>query len=246
MIDTTRARTVLAIGLGGVAEGYLWQLASLCMTGELPMKTLCLVDGDLFVEENRTRQTFGLAGPKADVRAAQLRSLYREVPVLAFGEYVCRENMRDLITEDSVVLLSPDNHPTRRLVSEQVCTLDNCLLIVGGNDGIDTVVGTDGTVGWAYAHYRKEGRNLTAPITEYHQEIAAAEGPEPTAQSCGALIADGQTQVHRTNLRVGAEMLQLLLRYLQLPDEEAIAVGEVAVSSRTGRVVPSARPPACP
>lgn len=234
---------VVVIGLGGIAEGYLWQLASLHETGELPMELLLLVDGDVFEDRNRSRQSFGSLGPKAAVRRSQVLALYPRVPARACSVYVHRGNVRDYIPEGAIVLLSPDNQPTRKLVSDHVKGLDECLLIVGGNDAIDEVAGTDGTEGYAMVHYRKEGRDLTAPIDLYHPEIATDHGPEPTALSCGALLAQGQRQVRRTNLMVGHCMLNLLLRYLQMPCAEAVQVGEVVVSSRTESVVPYDRPP---
>lgn len=232
-----REKNVVVIGLGGIAEGYLWQLASLHETGELPMELLTLVDGDTFEDRNRARQSFTAIGLKANVRRSQILALYESVPARAIPFYVHRGNVDALIPHGAIVLLSPDNHPTRKLVSDHAKGLDECLLIVGGNDGIDEEAGTDGTEGYAMVHYRKEGRDLTAPIEEYHQEIAEDKGPEPTEQSCGALLAQGQLQVRRTNLMVGQWMLNLLLRYLQLPREEAIQVGEVVVNSRTGSVV---------
>jgi hypothetical protein len=232
----------VVIGLGGIAEGYLPQLASLHVTGELPMKLLLLVDGDSFEDRNRSRQAFTEYGQKADVRERQARALYPGVPVQAVPLYVCRANVASLIPEYSVVLVSPDNHATRKLVGEHVGRLTECLLILGGNEAFNTEAGSDGTRGSAMVYWRKEGTDRTAPLL-YHPEITEDQGPEPTELSCGELIAHGQLQVRRTNLMVGQAMLNLLLRYLQLPAEEATRVAEISVNSRTGSVVLYPRPP---
>lgn len=235
---------VISIGLGGIWEWYGLALPALHLSGVLPMSVLLLVDGDRFEEHNADRQCFRRLGPKAGVRHEQLSALYPTVPIQHLCAYVHRGNVGQLVTDGSVVLLSPDNHPTRRLVSDHVKTLDTCLLIVGGNDAIDEASGTDGTKGVVMVHCRQGGRDLTAPIDVYHPEIAQDTGPEPTEMSCGELLAQGRApQVRRTNLAVGTQMLALLLRYIELPMNEAVNVAEVAVCSQTGFVVPYKRQP---
>lgn len=232
-------RVVVQIGCGGIWEGYGLTVPSLHRTGELAIRMLMLVDGDTFEDRNAGRQAYHRLGPKAVVRKEQLLALYPEpgFPLVVVGSYICRANVGNLISERSIVLLSPDNHPTRRLVSDHVKGLEDCLLIVGGNDGIEEEAGKDGTEGVVMVHYRKEGQDLTAPIDLFHPEIAQDAGPEPTEQSCGELAAGGAIQIRRTNLLVGQWMLNMLLRYTQLPADEAVRVSEVAMSSRTHNVV---------
>ncbi len=237
------SRTVVAIGLGGIYEGYGLHLPLLHRTGQVPLHMLVLVDGDVFEEQNRGRQSFDAVGPKAVARRDQLLSLSSEVPVRALSVYVTPENVHEVIPDGATVLLSPDNHPTRKLVSDHVKTLDECLLIVGANDGIDAVAGTDGTEGWVMVYWRKEGTDLTAPIDVFHPEIGAGSERGPWEAGCGELIQQGARQILQTNLLVGQWMVHMLIRYAQLPSEEAVSIGEVAVNSRTGSVVPKPRRP---
>lgn len=239
-----KPQIVVAIGLGGIYEGYGLFLPHLHRTGQLPLEMLALVDGDIFEERNRIRQSFDKVGPKAEVRRRQLLHLYYpdeeaepDVIIRAFPEYVTPDNVEQLIPDEAIVLLSPDNHPTRMLVSNHVKRLRDCLLIIGANDGIDATVGTDGTEGWIVVHYRKEGKDLTPPIEVYHPEVARGTERGPWEKSCGELIAQGATQVLQTNLLVGHWMLQMLIRYTMLPPEEAVQIAEVVVNSRTGSVV---------
>ncbi len=234
---------VVAVGLGGIFEGYGLHLPLLHRTRLLPLQTLLLVDGDVFEERNRERQHFTVLGPKAMVRREALLRLAPALPVRAVHQYVRPENVAALIPDGAVVLLSPDNHATRALVSDHVRGLDNVLLIVGANDGIDETAGTDGTEGWVYVYLRKERTNHTAPLEVSHPEIREVRERGPWEQSCGALLAQGARQILQTNLLVGSWMLQLLLRYVTLPHEEAAAVAEVIGNSRTGSVVLRARPP---
>jgi hypothetical protein len=240
-----KRRIVAVIGLGGIYEGYGPQLPLLATSGILPLQELWLIDGDRFEKKNSLRQNIGeeVSAPKAVVRRNQLLALSPRVPIGAIPEYVSPKNVRDLIPENAVVLLSPDNHPTRYLVSRHCQTLDNVRLIVGGNSGMNDPDGRAGEVVLVQVHCRKGGRNVTAPVEVYHPEIRESREQPRWDPSCAEVISTGETQVLQTNLLVGSWMLQMLLRYLTTPWKEATEMAELALHAGKGCVVPYARPP---
>lgn len=225
-------RPMIAIGLGGIAAGWLPAIMYYCDTGVLPFPVIWLIDGKRFRADNASRQHF----LKEDNKAAELcrlwGRLYPKVTMRYRPEFVTRENVAELILDPAVVLLAPDNHATRRIVSDYVETLDDCLLISGGNDAIDEKTGKDGTEGAVLVHFRVAGQNLTPPITRHHPEIAQPADQLPNEVGCSELV-HSQPQLAATNFLVGQNMAELLYRYCCLPDAEATEVVERWVNSRT-------------
>ncbi len=225
-------RPLILIGLGGIATGYLPALVHYHATGVLPFEMILLVDGKRFRSENAARQHF----LKEENKAVELSRLwgrhYPHVPLRVRPEFVTRENVAEVIPDQSVVLLAPDNHATRKLVSDHVETVDDVLLISGGNDAIDEKTGQDGTEGAVLVHFRVGGQNLTPPITHYHPEIAHPTDGLPANIGCTEL-AQSQPQLAATNWLVGQTMAELLYRYCCLPNDEATQVVERWVNSRT-------------
>lgn len=225
-------RSLIAIGLGGIATGYMPAMMHYHVTSVLPFETVWLVDGKRFRGDNATRQHFQQEENKAVELSRLWGRHYPTVPLRVRAEFVTRENVAELIHDESVVLLSPDNHATRKIVSEHVETLNNCLLISGGNDAIDKETGKDGAEGAVLVHFRVDGENLTPPITRHHHEIAQPADELPTEIGCSEL-ALSQPQLAATNFLVGQTMAELLYRYCCLPTNEAMKVVERWVNSRT-------------
>jgi hypothetical protein len=156
---------------------------------------------------------FGRAGNKAEVKAAEVLAWLGacDVSVAAVPEYVTPENIDRLIRADDHVLLCVDNHPTRKLVSDHCATLDSVALFSGGNDGVEPP-GRLGTYGNVQVYLRQAGRDVTAPLTRFHPEIANPKGKLPTELSCVEL-AQSVPQVLFTNLAVASAMLNAFLAF---------------------------------
>lgn len=220
-------REVVCIGLGGISEGYLYPLLLLHQTGVVPFSSLWLVDGKSFRAGNRGRQHFSREESKAAHRCELLLRLFPRAPLYAKATYVDQTNVREIIEDGAIVLLSPDNHATRKIVSDHAETLDNILLISGGNDGINPAAGEDGWEGTIIVHWRMRGKNVTAPITKYHEEIRQPADRLPTAMGCLEQIEAGEPQILGTNLAVGSGMIELFQRYVLLDPEVATKVVEL-------------------
>ena len=120
-------------------------------------------------------------------------------------EYVSAENAGRLILPGDYVFLCVDNHATRRLVSERCQALADVTLLSGGNDGVEPPARL-GTYGNVQAALRRQGRDVTVPITRFHPEIARAEGGSPGGPNCGQLAVT-TPQILFTNLAVASAML---------------------------------------
>jgi hypothetical protein len=231
-------RVVVGVGLGGICEGWLYPLLLLQQTGILPVGMIMLIDGKDFKLHNRQRQQVGELRNKAQDRHTVWSQVFPSAPLRFVAAYVTAHNISSFITDGSIVLLSPDNHRTRKLVSDHAETLNDVLLISAGNDAIDKVVGTDGSEAMAIVHCKREGRNLTPPITRHHPAIAVPHDDSPATLGCAELAQAGQPQLLATNLLAGQLMVQLLWRYCSLPPEQACEVIELWGSTKSGYVSP--------
>lgn len=200
------------IGLGGVGCIVLQFLAMFLKSLMLSIR-LVLIDGDHFEPKNLSRMSFQSGGNKAEVKAMETLQVLGacDLSVIPVPEHVTKENVARLIRPGDYVLLCVDNHVTRRLVSEHCQKLSDVVLISGGNDGVDPPR-EKGTYGNCQIAVRKNGQDLTAPITRYHPEIAKAAGEIPGGDGCGQIVAS-VPQILFTNLAVASAMLNALFAY---------------------------------
>lgn len=188
---------IKAIGIGGVGCALLPFLCRfLQYAGE--RARLTLIDGDQFDRQNAPRQAFGRLGNKAEVKALELAQEFEALSFRAVPEFVTQENVAQHIGEGQWVFLMVDNHASRHLVSAHAATLQNLMLISGGNDYED---------GNVQVYLRQEGRDLTPSLSRYHPEIAQPQDRHPATLSCEELMAAGAPQLLFTNIMVAALML---------------------------------------
>lgn len=213
----TRGRVVF-IGLGGVGK-YVSQTAATFLAGlqgAMPEKetNLLLVDGDAFSFSNTYRMDVPEFGNKAEAIGKGLLQSF-DVPGFSVRwkpEYVSSENIEEIIQSGDCVFLAVDNHATRKLVSEHCQTLRDVVLISGGNDGVED--GMRGTYGNVQVYMREEWDDLTAPLTQFHPEIADPQDKAPTEMDCLELAASGVPQLTVVNQMVAAAMASSLMRLL--------------------------------
>ena len=200
------------IGLGGIGCIVLHHLALFLNSLNLPLR-LTLVDGDAFEPRNAERMHFDTLGNKAEVKAKETAVLIgrSDVMVVPVPEYLSPDNIARLIGAGDHVMLCVDNHPTRRLVSEHCQTLSDVVLFSGGNDGV-APPREQGTYGNVQVAIRRDGRDVTVPITRYHPEIARAEGEGPGKEGCGQLV-ESVPQIQFTNLMAASWMLSAFFAY---------------------------------
>lgn len=209
--------SVKIVGLGGVGSivaryGALF-LASLGVEARL-----VLIDGDQFELSNASRMYFGAAGNKAAVVRAELLPRFAEsgLELVAVEEFITPENIRRLIRDGDLVLLTVDNHATRKLVNDHCATLEDVCLLSGGNDGMGKDASGHfrrGTYGNVQAYVRADGAERTPSLTRFHPEILEPSDRLPTDQSCTELMA-AVPQVLFANLAVASTLLNTFWLHL--------------------------------
>jgi hypothetical protein len=197
---------VKVIGLGGIGCAVLQYLAVFLKGLDRPLR-LVLIDGDRFEPANTRRMVFQTVGNKAEVKAAETAAWLGDcdVAVAAVPRYLTVENVGELILPGDHVFLCVDNHPTRKLVSDHCATLPDVALFSGGNEGVDPPR-ERGTYGNVQVYLRRDGRDVTVPLTRFHPEIANPKGKLPTEASCVEL-ALSTPQILFTNLAVASALL---------------------------------------
>jgi hypothetical protein len=203
---------VKVVGLGGIGGVVVKYLAVFLRSLARPVR-LVLIDGDRFEPGNSGRMIFQRAGNKAEVQAAEVLGWLGagDVAVAAVPEYVTPENIERLIRPGDHVFLCVDNHATRKLVSDHCGRLGSVALFSGGNDGVEPPRQL-GTYGNVQVYLRRDGRDVTVPLTRFHPEIASPTGKLPSQMSCVEL-AQSVPQVLFTNLAVASAMLNAFFAY---------------------------------
>jgi hypothetical protein len=203
---------IKVIGLGGIGCIVVQYLTVFLKSLERPVR-LVLIDGDRFEVANNCRMVFPRVGNKAEVKAAEVVAWLgpSDVSVAAVPSYLTQENVEQLLRQDDHVFLCVDNHPTRKLVSEHCGRLPAVALFSGGNEGVDPPR-ERGTYGNVQVYLRRDGKDLTVPLTRFHPEIANPKGKLPTDASCVEL-AVSTPQILFTNLAVASALLNAFFAY---------------------------------
>lgn len=137
--------------------------------------SITVIDGKEVAPSKLHRQLFfdRFAGEN---KATALVRQYESDPsvVIAVPDYLGEDNI-DGIAENDVVLICADNFPTRARVERHGMTLENLTVINGGNELIDGSLQT-----WI----RRDGQNVTPPLSQGHPEILREDPDDPSTLSC--------------------------------------------------------------
>tara|TARA_Y100000034_G_scaffold132302_1_gene194953 strand:- start:409 stop:1095 length:687 start_codon:yes stop_codon:yes gene_type:complete len=163
-----KTRKIKVIGSGGIGGHLIEPLSRYLSYGD-DYSEVTVIDGDDYEDRNRERQRFSECENKAEHTVNLMKEEFPKVHFRAKGEFVTEDNVITTIRENDTVFLCVDNHATRKLVSERCSELDNVTLISGGNDY------TDGDV---IVYVRKDGKDVTKPLTAL-PEIANPEDKNP-------------------------------------------------------------------
>jgi molybdopterin/thiamine biosynthesis adenylyltransferase len=184
------------IGLGGVGSllcDNLCRYLNYQKGGEF---IVTLIDGDDYEYKNNERQSFSRLGSKATVKANDMRTMFDNISFRETPVFITPENISRYIAEGDIIFLCVDNHKTRKLVSDYAGTVNDLLIISGGNEY------TDGNV---QIYLRIGGEDKTPSLTDYHPEIVNAGDKSPDEMSCEEL-AEVEPQLLFTNMTVATIM----------------------------------------
>ncbi len=188
---------IKVIGLGGVGSILCDNIFRFInYDDDIESCNVILVDGKMYTQKNTSRQAFSRMGNKARTKKAELSARFVGIDFDLVQDYITEINIKSIIEDQDIIFLCVDNHKTRKLVSDYCDTLDNVVLISGGNEFTD---------GNAQIYIRKEGRNITPSITDYHSEIKNPVDRSPDEMSCEEL-AVSEPQLLFANLTVATLM----------------------------------------
>lgn len=184
------------IGLGGIGSILSEKICRFINYSKKINADITLIDGDHYELKNYERQDFSMIGNKAIVKEHELRMSFEELNINSIEQYVNNDNISQIIQNKDIVLLGVDNHKTRQIVSNYCKTLNEIIIISGGNDFID---------GNVQIYIRKGGHDITPSLCDYHPEIRNPVDKHPDDMSCEEL-SQSEPQLFFTNLGVATIM----------------------------------------
>jgi adenylyltransferase/sulfurtransferase len=161
---------VKVIGCGGVGGCLLNILPRYLTHLKDQIPSLTLVDGDTYEHRNSERQEFTRLGNKAEITADRIRREFPSLSVNSSGSFITKVNVPLFIKEGDLVFCCVDNHATRKLLSDHCEKLRNVVLFSGGNGTMN---------GNIQVHVRKDGVDVSTPITRFHKELESPKDVNP-------------------------------------------------------------------
>ncbi len=210
MKKTIDSLSIKVIGCGGIGTNLLNILCRFLNSIRIPVD-LTLIDGDEYELKNLDRQEFKsrqIGLNKARAKFESLRSEFLNMNFHFIPKYVNESNLNDIIISNDVVFMGVDNHTTRLMVSQHCQSLNDIILISGGNDYIDGNVQI----------YRKEkGKSKYPTIEDYHPEIQDPKDKSPEDMSCEEL-QNVEPQLGFANATIAVAMCCAFWNVLFNPD----------------------------
>lgn len=135
---------------------------------------LAVIDGDNIELHNLDRQMFE-GYQNNENKATALIALYGDDNCRAIPEFLGDDNIADRIFDGDTVIICADNYDVRARIERHVLTLANINVINGGNES------TDGSL---QVFIRRDGLNVTPPLSWMHDEILKPSPHDPSKMSC--------------------------------------------------------------
>jgi len=186
--------------------------------------SIIFIDGDEYEESNQTRQNIDIEDLGINKAESQLKKMYRLFPNLDLQTnaiYINNRNIKDLIdpNQNIIVLAGVDNNKTRNVLQKYCLTLENVLLLSGGNEYYD---------GDVQIYARKEGKELLPPIWKYNQGIMRPKDKSPENIGCDELV-ESVPQLIFTNGMVSACMQMAFYKYYKMFDDNDVILDKSVI-----------------
>lgn len=203
-------KDIFIIGVGGTGS-YLLPVLMRYLASRTDVNEnlyIKIVDGDKYDEGNVSRQEFAhsrIGRNKAEVQAEVYGKKFPNLKIQSVSEYLGASNI-EMIGDGAVVFCCVDNHFCRNLLSKHCQTMNNVILISGGNEK------TDGNV---QSYFKINGEEMNHPIEFRHPEIERTDDGDRSEMSCEELhnIPSG-AQVIFANAMSGTLMACLFYSYV--------------------------------
>lgn len=217
--------TYILIGAGGTGSLLLDPMLRMLRTfhGQDDF-IVAIIDGDNVEAKNLARQQFKGNHVGLNKAAALADFVYGE-ELHPVPEFLGDTNIKDRIQDGDVVIIAADNYNVRARIEQRAFELDNIAVINGGNESFD---------GSCQIFIRKNGKNMTPPLSWMHDEIYTPSEHDPSKLDCIARAAiKGGEQTIIANLMSAAWTLNMLYRYL-VSDKNPVVWHETFFDMKTG------------
>jgi len=206
----------LLVGCGGTGTFLLEPLVRYLLTHYRKSDKrweLFVMDGDHVEEKNLDRQLFDEAAVTANKAAAATDKFEALNHVYAVPEYLGKDNIAENITDGSIVLIGVDNFPVRALIEAHCKTLNNVVVINGGNE-----VSTGSCQLWI----RENGENITPVLSFLHPEVLKP-GEDRSTMTCAQIAElDGGEQLITANMLSALWILSAVMQWHKAQGSDGI------------------------
>lgn len=165
-MDIKNIKRIVIIGCGGTGSMLAMPMCRFLLTNPDFSGDIFLVDGDSYSESNSTRQNFHpqyINTNKAEYQKLAIQSnLGCDDRIISIPKYLSKNDVNDIIIENTVVFNCADNLAIRKYVEDRVATLNNASHICCGNENHR---------GQVQIYYRKFGKDITPSIYMQHPEF---------------------------------------------------------------------------
>lgn len=230
--------TFFQIGCGGIGSYVSLPLTQyLSSHNDFNGKSrLVLIDGDVLEAKNLTRQNFEqayVAIPKAVASAEMIANrmgLAPRVIIEPVPEYLTEKNIGNILTDNSTILLCPDNAKCRVLVEDwALANCKNVAIICAGNDFDD---------GQVQLMIIKDGELLTPPLTKHYpelRELALSEKPvtERVPEQGCQVMAESNPQLIFANIMAATLVLSYIYALAQGTVDSFVSIFDVKRTEAT-------------
>jgi molybdopterin/thiamine biosynthesis adenylyltransferase len=192
----------VVVGAGGTGSFLIPPLFRYLETyhnGEFRIKVL---DGDQVEAKNLDRQIFDFDTILQNKVDAVLKP-YASKKARGYPVYLSRNNIEEYIKDGDTVLICVDNFVVRAAIEDYVNTLENCIVINGGNED---------STGSCQTWIRKDGINLTPAISFLHPEIRVPDVDRAALSCQQAAALPGGEQLIIANMASALYMLTALMK----------------------------------
>lgn len=193
------------VGAGGTGTHLLPALLTYLRAHHEPGDyQVVIADGDVFEEKNMARQLFA-DGMITINKADAMVQMYPGHPLISVTRYIGKADIEQMVQDGDCVIICADNYSVRALIADHARTLDNCVVVNGGNEL------NDGSVQlWV----RENGENVTPSITYGHPEIKFIAENDRAALTCAQIAAiPGGEQTILANMASALFMLTAIRRW---------------------------------
>lgn len=206
----SKFKNIFIVGVGGTGSFLMpvvmrYLASRTDVNKELLIK---IIDGDKYDEGNISRQEFAhsrIGRNKAEVQEEIYQRKFPDLTISSVPEYLGDSNI-EMIGDNSIIFCCVDNHFCRNLLSKHCQTLNNVILLSGGNEY------TDGNL---QSYFKIDGKEMNHPIEYRHPEIERTNDGDRSEMSCEELhnLPSG-SQVIFANAMSGTLMACLFYSYI--------------------------------